>query len=110
MAEKDKEATPAGPTATAVKPKRKDKPQSKPPKPLPPWKVLLHNDNKNEMLYVVVTIMELTPLKEQEAILRMTEAHKSGVALLLTTHKERAELYQEQFQSKGLITTIEPAE
>ena len=33
-----------------------------------------------------------------------------GVALLLVTHKERAELYADQFQSKGLTVTIEPAE
>ena len=30
--------------------------------------------------------------------------------MLLVTHKERAELYQEQFESKGLTVTIEPAE
>ena len=40
----------------------------------------------------------------------MKEAHETGIALLLVTHKERAELYQEQFQSKGLTVTIEPAE
>ena len=62
------------------------------------------------MDYVVITIMSLTPLNEQEAETRMTEANNTGVALLLTTHKERAELYQEQFQSKGLTVTIEPAE
>ncbi len=39
-----------------------------------------------------------------------TELHETGVALLLTTHKELAELYKEQFQSKGLVVTIEPAE
>jgi ATP-dependent Clp protease adapter protein ClpS len=72
--------------------------------------VLLHNDDKNEMLFVVRTVMELTPLNEQEAEIRTVEAHKTGVALLLTTHKERAELYQEQFTSKGLTVTIEPAE
>lgn len=101
-----------GAAGTATKPRRqrKSKPQNKPPQPLPPWKVLLHNDDKNEMGYVRDTIVELTPLKEQDAVLRMKEAHETGVALLLTTHKERAELYQEQFQSKGLITTIEPAE
>ena len=98
-------------TATA-KPKgaRKAAPKKKPPGHLPPWKVLLHNDDKNEMLFVVKTIVELTPLNEQEAALRMKEADKTGVALILTTHKERAELYQEQFTSKGLTVTIEPAE
>jgi ATP-dependent Clp protease adaptor protein ClpS len=34
----------------------------------------------------------------------------SGVALVLVTHKERAELYVEQFASKRLTVTIEPAE
>ena len=39
----------------------------------------------------------------------MLEAHKSGVALLLVTHKERAELYLDQFQSMGLSVSIEPS-
>lgn len=98
-------------TATA-KPKgsRKTNPKNKPPQPLPPWKVLLHNDDKNEVGFVVRTIVELTPLNEQEAKQRTIEAHETKVALLLTTHKERAELYQEQFQTKNLTVTIEPAE
>ena len=102
-----------GKTATAVaKPKKAPKktPKKKPPQPLPPWKVLLHNDDKNDMLHVIMTIVELTPLNPQDAQQRMMEAHETGVALLLTTHKERAELYKEQFQSKGLTVTIEPAE
>ena len=99
---------PSGGAATKEKPKEKGKPT--PPKPLPPWKVLLHNDDQNSMEFVIVSIVELTPLNELAAITRMKEAHDTGVALLLVTHKERAELYQEQFQSKGLIVTIEPAE
>jgi ATP-dependent Clp protease adaptor protein ClpS len=112
MAEKDKEQTVVETSGTATKPKRAPRkaPQKKPPRPLPPWKVLLHNDDKNDILFVVRTVLELTPLNEQEAEQRTVEAHKTGVALLLTTHKERAELYQDQFNSKGLIVTIEPAE
>jgi ATP-dependent Clp protease adaptor protein ClpS len=100
-----------GATATA-KPKKATKraPKKRPPGFLPPWKVLLHNDDKNSVDFVIVTIVELTPLDKQQAELRTKEADKTGVALLLTTHKERAELYQEQFQSKGLTVTIEPAE
>ena len=97
------------PAAAVAKPTRKRQPKRKPPQPLPPWKVLLHNDDKNDILFVVKTIMELTPLNEQDAKLRTVEANDTGVALLLTTHKERAELYQEQFQSKGLTVTVEPA-
>ena len=111
MADQEKDVADGG-AATAVKeaPARKKSPQKKPPQPLPPWKVLLHNDDHNSMEFVVLTIIELTTLNEEEAIQRMVEAHKSGVALLLTTHKERAELYKDQFTSKGLTVTIEPAE
>jgi ATP-dependent Clp protease adaptor protein ClpS len=100
-----------GGAATAVpksKTKSKPAPKKNPPGMLPPWKVLLHNDDKNEVNFVVDTIVELTPLNKQDAEVRTVEAHKSGLSLLLTTHKERAELYQEQFTSKGLTVTIEP--
>ena len=98
--------------AATAKPKKKGKtdPKPRPPQMLPPWKVLLHNDDKNDMVFVVDTIVELTPLNKQDAELRMKEADDSGVALLLVTHKERAELYKDQFESKGLTVTIEPAE
>ncbi len=108
---KKEEAAEGSGTATA-KPKRAAKPTPKkpPPQMLPPWKVLLHNDDKNEIGFVVTTIIELTTLNEQDAKLRTREAHETGVALLLTTHKERAELYKDQFESKGLTVSIEPAE
>ena len=77
---------------------------------MPPWKVLLHNDDVNDMGYVVDTIVELTPLNQTTAIERMLEAHQTGVALLLSTHKERAELYRDQFASKKLTVTIESDE
>lgn len=75
---------------------------------LPPWKVLLHNDDVNEVEYVVRTVMELTRLNEQAAIMVTIEAHKTGLALLLATHREHAELLHEQFMSKRLTVTIEP--
>lgn len=97
-------------TATKTKRAPKKSPAKRPPQTLPPWKVLLHNDDKNDFDFVIDTIVALTPLNEQDASQRTKEAHQTGVALLLTTHKERAELYREQFQSKGLTVTIEPAE
>jgi hypothetical protein len=39
----------------------------------------------------------------------MWEAHHSGRSQLLLTHRERAELYVDQFASKGLAVVIEPA-
>jgi ATP-dependent Clp protease adaptor protein ClpS len=100
-----------GGTATLEpKGKQKTSPKQRPPGLLPMYKVLLHNDDKNDMGHVVESIVELTPLQAEEAILKMVEAHKTGVALLLVTHKERAELYVDQFASKSLTVTIEPDE
>ena len=96
--------------ATAVA----NRPAPAPSKPkldeLPPYRVLLHNDPISEMGFVITTLVELTPLNHERAVHVMLEAHKTGVGLVLVTHKERAELYQEQFQTKRLTVTIEPAE
>jgi ATP-dependent Clp protease adaptor protein ClpS len=75
---------------------------------LPPYRVILHNDDVNTFEHVIRTILTLTPLKEPEAVARTIEAHESGSSLLLVTHKERAELYVEQFASKKLTVTCEP--
>jgi ATP-dependent Clp protease adaptor protein ClpS len=111
MSDQDK-PVPQPPAGAATKSKKKPKqaPQKQPPKHLPQWKVLLHNDDVNTHQHVVKSIVELTHLSEQDATLRTEEADKTGVALLLVTHKERAELYRDQFQSKSLTVTIEPAE
>ncbi len=73
---------------------------------LPPWQVILHNDDVNEIHYVIETVQMLTPLKRPEAIRRTLEAHFRGRSLLLTTHRERAELYKQQFASRKLTVTI----
>jgi ATP-dependent Clp protease adaptor protein ClpS len=74
----------------------------------PPYKVILHNDEVNDMARVVEVICKLTPLDVNEAIERMLEAHHTGHAVLLVTHKERAELYVDQFASCRITVTAEP--
>jgi len=93
-----------GAAATATRP------STSPPKldRLPPYRVLLHNDDLNEMLDVVGAILELTSLNRTRAFEAMMTAHQRGMVLLLLTHRERAELYEEQFRAKRLIVTIEP--
>ncbi len=109
MADESNE-TPGGEDGGAAAPaKPRETPQSPPPKQLPPYKVILHNDDVNDIDHVVETIVMLTPLKEAEAETRTHEADKKGRSLLLTTHKERAELYQQQFGSRNLTVTVEPA-
>lgn len=99
-------------TAVAVKeaPAKKPVPTKRDPKPLPPFRVLIHNDDVNSFEHVIMTILNLTTLTPEEAFERTLEAHESGLALLLVTHKERAELYHEQFMSCKITTTIEPAD
>ncbi len=75
---------------------------------LPPFRVILHNDDVNTVDHVIRTIMKLTPLNQEEAIERTLEAHETGASLLLVTHKERAELYVEQFATCKLKVTCEP--
>jgi len=86
------------------------RPSEAPPvsKPLPAYRVLLHNDDHNEGTFVVRALVELTPLSSPLAREVMVAAQSRGVALVLVTHKERAELYQEQFGSRSLTVTIEP--
>ena len=97
---------PAPPAVTSTD--TRSQPASPQTRPLPPWKVLLHNDDVNEMEYVVRTIISLTTIQETSAIEKVQEAHQAGLSLLLTTHQERAELFQQQFQSANLTVTIEP--
>lgn len=108
MADSEHKDQDAG-TGTAVAPAKKPAPPKKKPKNLPPFKVLLHNDDVNTFEHVIASILKLTTLETEQAILRTLEAHETGVALLLVTHLERAELYQEQFATFQITITIEPA-
>lgn len=92
---------------------RKPAVEAKPAPPrmdtLPPYRVLLHNDDVNDMLWVVDALVELTPLDRERAIEVMLRAHTRGLCQVLTTHRERAELYVEQMRSRTLVATAEPA-
>ena len=96
-------------TATVTAPAKKPAPPKREPKKLPPFKVLLHNDDVNTFDHVIKAILQLTTLESEEAVLKTLEAHETGVALLLVTHQERAELYVEQFASLSVTVTMEPA-
>ncbi len=109
MAEPDKQGTPEQATAGGTATSRRVRPARPGARRLPPWQVLLHNDDVNEMPYVVDAIIALTTLGRHDAVMRMMEAHQRGISLLLMTHREHAELLSEQFHSKRLKVTIEPA-
>ena len=77
---------------------------------LPPWSVILHNDDHNEMLYVVQSLVKSVPnLGATRATRIMLEAHRNGKATVTTCPLELAELYRDRLQSCGLTATIERA-
>lgn len=75
---------------------------------LPPYRVVLPNNGTHGLMKVVQIVMDITRLCRAEATHKMWEAHHTGRSELLVTHKERAELYVEQFADHGLTVTIEP--
>jgi ATP-dependent Clp protease adaptor protein ClpS len=76
---------------------------------LPPYKVILFNDDYNEMEYVVAVLMySVSNLSQQEAERIMLTAHLHGSAVVVVCPKETAEYYQERLLSYGLTATIEP--
>lgn len=74
---------------------------------MPPWKIILHNDDVNTAKYVVNKVQEITKLEEEDAVRKVLEADREGIALLLTTHKEKAELLVEMFDSCLIDVTME---
>jgi ATP-dependent Clp protease adapter protein ClpS len=76
----------------------------------PRWfKVVLHRAGETDLMAVARAVMDLMRFAAAEAEYRMWEAHHSGRALVLVTHLERAELIVEQFATRGLPASIEPA-
>ena len=97
-----------GGAATAVRPRTRPAPA--PPKVdrLPPWRVILHNDDVNDIGHVVESIIELVRVNPRQALLCTLTAHRTGLCHLISTHREHAELLQDQFKCKWLTVTIEP--
>jgi len=76
---------------------------------LPPYKVILFDDDYNEMDAVVYALLHsVNNLSRQEAHSIMLTAHLTGSAVVIVCPKEAAEYYQERLQSYGLKVIIEP--
>ena len=76
---------------------------------LPPYNLILFNDDYNEMTYVVAVLLRtINRLSRRDAEQIMLTAHLTGSAVVVTCPKEIAEHYQEHLLSYGLTATIEP--
>jgi len=75
---------------------------------LPPYRVILHNDDVNTQDHVVHALISSVPgISRGRALEIMLEAHNLGHAQVVKCPLELAELYQERFASLGLTATIE---
>ena len=76
---------------------------------LPLYKVILHNDDYHEMVYVIFALHHsINNLSMSEAEHIMLAAHLTGTAIVVICPKELAEYYQERLLSYHLTATIEP--
>lgn len=96
------EATEA-PTEAPAKPTQR--PEAQPDRPkldkLPPFHVVLLNDEDHTMEYVVEMLRRVFQLKLPQAIELMWQVHRTGQAIVWTGSKEVAELKRDQVRGFG---------
>jgi ATP-dependent Clp protease adaptor protein ClpS len=74
---------------------------------IPPYTVVLHNDDVNSMDHVVRALHTSVPeLTVERAVEVMLAAHEHGRADVITCPLERAELYRNRLESHRLTATI----
>ena len=104
------------PAAPVVRPEEREEIQTK---LLPPYHVIVLNDDHHSMEFVVEVLCKVFGYQPERSVQLMLEAHTSGRAIVWTGAKEVAELKAEQITSfhekRGgtdlgpLGCTIEPA-
>ena len=103
---------------TQTLPRTKDRPRVEPPRK---WNVVLIDEQHHSYEYVIKMMQELFAWDQTKALKIAKAVDQEGRAVCLTTHKEHAELKQEQIHgygpdkyiagSAGSMTSIlEPAE
>ena len=105
-------------TAVKVAPKQRTQHQTK---QLPPYNVVLLDDDDHTYEYVIEMLGKVFAHPTERAMQMAKEVDSSGRVIVLTTHKERAELKRDQILAYGpdqriasstrsMQAVIEPAE
>jgi ATP-dependent Clp protease adaptor protein ClpS len=113
----------AEPSQVATLPARKPKPKSGKTKPreLPPYHVILYNDDDHSYEYVMEMLLVVFGHPFERGMQMAKEVDETGRVIVLTTHKEKAELKRDQIHAYGadprvaccagsMSAAIEPAE
>ncbi|MCC6352274.1 MAG: ATP-dependent Clp protease adapter ClpS [Verrucomicrobiae bacterium] len=72
------------------------------------WAVIVWNDPVNLMSYVVFVFMKVLGFTKERATSHMLEVHHRGKSCVAVETREKAELYHQQIQARGLLVTIQP--
>jgi ATP-dependent Clp protease adaptor protein ClpS len=83
---------------TATEPKRETKRQ---PKQLPPYHVVLMNDDDHTYEYVIQMLRAVFAYSEEKGYQLAKQVDDAGQAVVFTSHREYAELKREQIHSYG---------
>lgn len=74
---------------------------------IPPWNVILVNDEHHSYEYVVEMLGKVFGMDKNRAYLHATEVDNAGRTVLLTTSREHAELKQQQVHAHGADPRVE---
>jgi ATP-dependent Clp protease adaptor protein ClpS len=96
----DREPTSGG-VATAKPLRRQKLSSSKKPRKLPPYHVILLNDNDHSYPYVVDMLKSLFGYDPNRGYSLAAEVDRRGRAIVLTTTKEHAEFKRDQIHAFG---------
>lgn len=107
--------------ATAVAPAKPKAHKKKKPRKLPPYHVVLLNDDDHSYEYVIEMLQVLFGHPPEKGYQMAKEVDSNGRVIVLTTHKEMAELKRDQIHAYGedarvatckgsMSAIIEPAE
>ncbi len=99
-----------------VSPSKKRKPSL-----MPPFHVILLNDDDHTYEYVIEMLKVLFAFPDEKGFLLAKEVDREGRVILMTTHKELAELKRDQIHAYGadqrvatckgsMSATVEPAD
>ena len=101
MSQADTAAPVAEPAPAKPSPARKPD-----PKPLPPYHVVLLNDEEHSYAYVIEMLGKVCAHPAEVAFRMAEQVDTKGRVIVLTTHKERAELKRDQILGYGADVTM----
>ena len=94
-------ASGAGTGATAVVHAKPSRASKNKPKQLPPYNVVLLNDDDHTVEYVIEMLKSLFAHPTEMGLQLAMQVDRTGRAIVYTTHKEKAELKRDQIHAFG---------